>query len=495
MKTKNKDLQTLLNTYREIRVLNEVGSVLGWDQNTYMPPGAASGRADQVELLQSLITDRWNDPELLSCLEGIDERTLSDVEKAVMRQARRAVKYYVRVPKEIILKNASTTTRAFSIWQEARAANDFDAFSLILTEVFELQKTIAKHLGYQNSPYDALLDMYEPEFTTRDCDAMFSSLRAGLQDILAKGGNRLSRKRELAKLTRGECDQHKQQELSHHVMKLMGYPMDRGRLDISAHPFTTELGPDDIRITTRYDSRNVLMSLMPTIHEAGHALYELGISRDYERTPLAGGVSLGVHESQSRFWENVIGRSRAFAIFILSNIIEYFPHLADVTADELYAALNHVEAQPIRVEADELTYNFHVMLRYEIEKAVIEGDLSVREIPSAWNKKMKEYLDVDVEDMSSGCLQDVHWSYGSIGYFPTYTLGTIYSGQIWAAMNDSFDVEKQVGTGDWSPIREWLGTRIHEHGGLYMPCELMSRAVGDHLNAQPYLDYLRQKYA
>jgi len=494
MQTQNKTVKKIIEAYGEIKTLSEIAALLSWDQNTYMPPRAASGRAVQVQAIEALVTEKWNNKELLSLIQDIDSSGLSEEESAVLRQARRATKYYTLVPKDLILKNAKVTAEAFSIWQEAREKNDFALFSPALTEVFDLQRQIAKHLGYKDSPYDALLDLYEPGLTSKDCEEMFTQIRQGLGDLVQKIGRK--HEAEKARLFDGEhtFDQDAQRQLSEAVMKQMGYEAGRGRLDISTHPFTTELGEHDIRITTRYNSHDLRVSLMSTIHEAGHGLYELGLDSAYAHTPLAGGVSLGVHESQSRFWENMVGRSREFFTWLQPLVVKHFPTLSHVSPEDLYREFNIVSPSLIRVEADELTYNFHIILRYEIEKAIIEGDMEVGGIPKVWKQKMQKYLGVDVPDNASGCLQDVHWAYGSVGYFPTYTIGSIYSAQIEAAVAQPLGLQSLVGRGEFSPILAWLRENIHRHGSRYTPKDLMSRAVGSQLDVAPYIAYLTKKY-
>ncbi len=489
----NPDVKTLLEIYSEIQQLEHIQALLGWDQNTYMPSQAASGRAAQSALLAQYLSRKWNDPALRSTLEALDETDLSAVERDMVRVLRERAKFYLKVPEQLVIALSKETGEAFSVWHEARANNDFAAFAPHLIRLVALEQEVAEHLEYKEDSYDALLDLYEPGLTYKQAHAIFATLQPELTNMIKKITE--SKRYEQATRLRAASQSYdlpKQEALSHFMMKLMGYPLERGRLDVSPHPFTTTLGFDDVRITTRYAEGDWLSSYSSTIHEGGHALYELGIDPDYCDTPFATGVSLGVHESQSRFWENMIGKNE----LVLQALAPTFQKLlgADVAAQDLGLFANYVQPGLIRVEADEVTYNLHILLRMELEHNLMHNKLNVNDLPEAWAAKMKEYLGVEVADDRDGCLQDVHWSYGSFGYFPTYTIGNLYSASILAAIQHDLDWGTHLKKLEFGPIRDWLRTHIHRHGARFLPADLMKQN-GIELGAEDYLSYIRDKYS
>lgn len=497
IKTSNQSLKKILEAYKEISLLTQVSSVLSWDQNTYMPPMGADNRAAQLTILQEIITNKWNDAELKSLIEQIDDRKLNAVEEAAMRNIRRTTKFYFNVPKNVILKNTEVTSKAFSIWQEARAKNDFKAFAPILTEIFALKKEIAGFLGYKKNPYDALLDLYEPGLDSKECEQVFTQLQPKITTLLKRIVSSKEYKKPNPFMAKTwHYPEAEQKKLSDFIMKKMTYSMDEGRLDISAHPFTTELGRNDIRITTRYHEDDVRSAYAATIHEAGHGLYELGIDEEYSHSPFAGGVSLGIHESQSRFWENQVGRSREFLHYMSPVFSTLFADVfGNATEHDLVKYVNHVKPGLIRIESDEVTYNLHIILRFEIENAMMNNKFSVKEIPDVWNQKMKKYLGIVPDVDSQGCMQDVHWSYGDVGYFPTYCLGTMFAAQYGERMRKSLKVDALVSRGELAPIREWLRKQIHVHGSRFTPQEVIMKVTGEPLNPKYFVDYLERKYS
>lgn len=489
----NPRVKTLLELYQEIQQLEHIQALLGWDQNTYMPAAAASGRASQSALLAQYLSRKWNDTAFKSTLEKVDEDSLNEDEQDMVRVLRERAKFYLKVPEKLVIALSKETGEAFSVWHEARSKNDFAAFAPHLTRLVALEQEVAEHLGFEEDPYDALLDLYEPELTYTKAHAIFARLQPALTQMIQKitQSERYAHATSLRTASQS-YDIDKQEALSQHMMKLMGYPLDRGRLDVSPHPFTTTLGFDDVRITTRYAENDWLSSYSSTIHEGGHALYELGIDPEYRDTPFATGVSLGVHESQSRFWENMIGKNEIVLQALASTFEKYLGE--QIEAKDLGLFANYVQPGLIRVEADEVTYNLHILLRMELEHELLHNTLDVKDLPSAWAAKMKEYLGVTVADDRDGCLQDVHWSYGSFGYFPTYTIGNLYSASILAAIQRDLDWSEQLKQLRFEPIRDWLRTHIHRHGARFLPEKLM-RQNGIELGADDYLSYIQDKYS
>ena len=495
MKILNKEVAKLLGAYSEIEKLEHIQALLGWDQNTYMPPSAAQSRAEQSALITEYISRTYNNPEFKARLQSIDRSQVSPVEQDIIRVLGVRAKFYLKVPQKLVVENSRVTSEAFSVWHAARTANDFEAFAPHLVKIVKLQQDIAHELGYDDDPYDALLDLYEPELTYKQVEQMFKQLKGPLSNmiraIVASSTHQDATASHIA--SKHTYDLSMQEKLSHHMMELMGYPVMRGRLDVSPHPFTTTLGFDDVRITTRYDEQDWLSSYSSTMHEGGHALYELGIDPDYAGTPFATGVSLGVHESQSRFFENMVGKDPAMLSALHPTLIAHFPQLA-IDDSKLAIMANHVRPGLIRVEADEVTYNMHILLRTQIEHALLHNEITVAEVPTVWRTYMKEYLDVAVISDQQGCLQDVHWSYGSFGYFPTYTIGNLYSASIRAKMSTEIDFDTCLNTLEFGPITSWLREHIHQHGSRYTPADLMKKSQIT-LNVADYLDYISTKYS
>ncbi|SIQ75019.1 carboxypeptidase Taq [Alkalispirochaeta americana] len=488
-------LEELKALDREARLLEHSGAVLSWDQEVYMPPAAVEERADQLALLQSLAHQRDSSPrvgELLDLLQA--ESSLQEgVEGFFLREKRRSYERSCRVPERLVRDLAQTASRGQNAWVAARKANDYDQFKPWLERLIELNRELADHLGYRETPYDALLDQYEPYTSTAEVAEVFGTLKEGLIPLVQKIASR-----PLAdhSFLRHSFPVEGQKQLSQEVMLALGYDLDQGRLDCSAHPFTTTLGSRDVRITTRFNEKLVESGLFSTIHETGHALYELGVGEDLAGTLLAEGTSLGIHESQSRMWENMIGRSRAFWSHWLPRMAEIFPdQLEGVSLERFYRGINRVEPSLIRVEADEVTYSLHVILRFELEQALISGDLPVDDLPGAWNQGMKELLGVVPRDYSSGVLQDVHWSMGAFGYFPTYALGNLYAAQFLKALErDLPALWEGIARGEYAPILGWLRQKVHRHGKCRSAGELVREITGGPLDSSVFLEYLWGKY-
>ena len=490
--------QQLLDTFGTIADLSGAVAVLGWDEQTYMPPQGARARARQKATLERLAHELLTAPtvgELIEQLED-DVRALpADApERALIRLARRAYDRAVKLPAELVQALSQASSEGFAAWLEARQQGDYEVFRPKFERLVALQVEKADALGWRDCRYDALLDLFEPDLDTATVRRLFAALRDELVPIVRAIGERVQAVD--ASILRRHYPADQQWAFTLEVLKTLGFDFERGRQDRSEHPFTTSFSVDDVRITTRIWEDYLPAALFATIHEAGHALYDLGLPREWERTPLCSPVSLGVHESQSRLWENVIGRSRAFWQYFYPRLQQAFSaQLGDVPLEVFYRAINRVEPSLIRVEADEVTYNLHIFLRFELEQALLDGDLAVRDVPEAWNAKMREYLGVEPGDVRQGPLQDVHWSGDSFGYFPTYTLGNILAVQFYARMRqDHPDLDDEIRRGRFSTVLGWLREHIHRHGARYTPQELVQRVTGRGIEIEPYLDYIRNKY-
>jgi len=499
-----KELERLAELDRGQVLVAHIGAALGWDQETYMPPKAIEERAEQLALLEGLSHEKLSDPEigrLLEALGSTPENPLGDAsleaeERAYLRALRRAYDQATKLPADLVVELAREVSLSQAAWAEAREKNDFPAFAPHLERMVALNKRKAACLGPGKKPYDVLLDLYEPGSTEASIAAVFGALR---KDLVALLGKITSRPQVEDSFLRRPCEAARQEKMSEWLMRLLSYDVERGRLDTTAHPFTTTLGTDDVRITTRYLEDYFASSVFSTIHETGHALYELGIAPPpaFRRTKLHDAASMAVHESQSRLWENTIGRSLAFWKPNYAKLETLAgPALKGVSVEDFCRAINKVEPSLIRTEADEVTYGLHVILRFELEAELMAGRLAVKDVPAAWNAKAKELLGLTPPDDARGCLQDIHWSMGAIGYFPSYALGNLYAAQFWARMKkDIPGLEAQVESGDVAPVLGWLREKIHRHGTAYLPGELVERVTGEKLDARYFVEYLTEKYS
>ena len=480
-----------------IEDLKAAAAVLTWDQETNMPEGGAGARAQQLSTLQSAAHERFvaeETGELLDrAAEALDAPAPLDPDAALVRVTRRDYERAVRVPSSLVAELSKATSQAQQAWKQARAHDDFSRFAPHLERLVDLSVEKAEAIGYEDEPYDALLAEYEPGRTTAEVESLFDTLRDDLVPLVDAIDDASQVDNAIL---RGTYPQSAQQEFGRAVIEDFGYDFDRGRQDVSAHPFTTAFSPNDVRLTTRYDEKNVASALFSTIHEAGHGLYEQGIDPALDRTPLGEAASLSIHESQARLWENHVSRSRPFWRQYLPQLRETFPNaLGDADLEPFYRAINRVEPSLIRVEADEVTYNLHVMLRFELERGLIDGSVSVNKLPERWNAAMDEYLGVVPETDAKGVLQDVHWSQGAFGYFPTYTLGTLTAAQLIETIQDDLsELTKQVADGRFGPLLDWLRTHIHQHGRILKAPDLLDRATGASLSAPPWLRYVRDKF-
>lgn len=492
MQTKNKSIQLLLTKYHEISLLDKIKAALEWDLNVNMPSKGVEGRSQQSTLLTELMTDLWLKPELKNTLLELQGTQLTEDEQAVVRNMYRLGKYYFRVPKKIILEKSEITTKAFVAWHEAKQKNDFKIFRPYLEKIVSLEREIASFLEYKDNPYDALLDLYEPDLNVKFLDSIFTPLRNELSQFIIK--IKESKKYQDKSSFNGRYSPKMQQKLGAYILDLMQYSNAEGRLDTSPHPFTTTLDRFDVRITTKYLENDYRSSYASIIHEAGHALYELGVNPHYSYTPLEGGVSLGIHESQSRFWENQVGRNPLFLKFLFP-IFKTLFHEDEMTYESLVHGLNEVKPGFIRIEADEVTYNLHIILRYEIERDIINNSIKVDDIPEYWRDKMQSLFGITPSTDAEGALQDIHWSGGSFGYFPTYSLGNLYAAQFTHTLKKELSFDDLLASGELGPIVEWLRKNIHTYGSLYYPHELVQRVTGEDLNSKYFVQYIKDKYS
>lgn len=485
---------------REVHVLEGINSLLDWDQETHMPEDASGIRSEQLQVLAGIIHKRKVSPAFKRALgQLIDIKSgkvlapsLSKPQQSALREWRRDFNREVALPKQFVEEWAKLTSQAVNVWRYAREQNSFSHFAPYLERIVNMNRKKAEYLGYKDHPYDALLDLYEPEITTKQVSKLFTHLRSEISKLTKKAA---ARKIDDSFLC-GKFDHEKQISFSKLILEKMGYDMKRGRLDLSTHPFSSSSHPTDSRITTRIHPENVMSNISAVMHEAGHALYAMGLPIEHYGSPLGDAISMGMHESQSRWWETFIGHSKPFWSHFLPLMKKHFKGQLDaVTLDHYYLAINKVTPSLIRIEADEVTYSLHVILRFEMEKALIEEKLAIRDVPEAWNAKMKELLNLVPKTNSEGCLQDIHWSMGAFGYFPSYTLGNMYAAHLFEKFaKDHADWEKRVANGELLFIKEWLGASVHQYGRQYNSLELLKKVTGKSFTADAYLGYLNSKY-
>jgi carboxypeptidase Taq len=496
MNTKTRDpLQLLKDRLATISDLGGASSVLAWDQQTNMPEGGVEGRAEQLATLSQLSHEMLASDETGELLDSLEAPEPGTEDAAVVRVARREYERATKLPSRLVTEMSRSRAIAEPAWAKARANTDWSAFAPHLEKMVPLHLEAAEYLGYEDHPYDALLDLYEPGARKAQLQEMFDELKAGVVPMIRDISVVLDEDRSGP--LHGVFDETKQEGFGKGIVTAFGYDWSRGRQDRAVHPFCINFGgPGDVRITTRFDPGWLSPALFATFHEAGHAMYEQGVDPSYTRTALSGGTSMGVHESQSRLWENLVGRSRGFWSHYYPKLQETFPEaLGDTELEDFYQAINDVRPSEIRVEADELTYNLHILLRFELEAALIEDSLTISDLPAAWNAKMEEYLGITPENDAQGVLQDVHWSAGLFGYFPTYTIGNVLSVQFFdTAVEQRPEILEDISRGEFGALREWLGENIHRHGSRYDPDELVERVTGRPLDTGPYLRYLRRKF-
>jgi carboxypeptidase Taq len=492
---KLKELTTILN---EVMDLTYAGALLGWDQQTYMPPGGAADRGYQLATLAKLGHIKFTAPEVGGLLADLqpwaDELDPDSDQARLVKVTKREYEKKTKVPPELLAEFTKVTSDAFQIWHQSRQQDDFSKFEPYLKRIVELRRQYAELFAPYDHVYDPLLDDFEPGMKTADVKQIFDNLRPQ-QVTLIKAISERPQVEDA--FLHQPFDEAKQEEFGIEVITRYGYDWNRGRQDRAPHPFTTHFGLGDVRITTRFMPDYLGSALFSTLHEAGHAIYDQGSSPDLERTPLAGGKSLALHESQSRLYENIIGRSYDFWTCFYPRLQESFPaQLDEIGLDTFYKGINKVEPSLIRVEADEATYNLHIMLRLELEIALMEGSLEVSDLPDAWNSRMEEYLGLTPPNDADGVLQDVHWSSGYLGYFSTYALGNLVSAQLWETINtDIHDLSEQIRRGEFESLTGWMREKIHRHGSKFEPQELVKRVTGSKIDPAPYMRYLTTKYS
>jgi len=498
----NSPLEKLHVIDRECCLLQRTAALLHWDMETYLPPLGIEERSEQLALLESLYHERFTSSETGHLLEELGSVTdnpqgdekLPELERDFLKVTRRDYDKKKKLPVDFVAAAARAEGLSNAAWAEARRNNDFNAFLPHLETMIDFAKKRSLYWGFEGRVYNGLLDIYEPNMGVSEIASVFTPLRKRLSALLKK----IAQKPEPdCSFLNDEIDAESQARFNLELTKYLGFNSNRGRLDISAHPFTTTLGSHDVRITTRYLPGNFLSSIFSTIHECGHAFYELNIAKELRRTCLADGTSMGVHESQSRLWENVIGRSLPFWEGLFPVLKKCIPGRFDaVNADDFYRAVNLAKPSLIRVEADEVSYSLHIILRFELEQGLFSGSIKASDLPLLWRSKMKEYLGIEPETDADGVLQDVHWSHGSFGYFPSYALGNLYGLQFFEKLkSDIPDFEGLIAKGNFSPVHEWLSDNIHKWGRRLEPAELLKKVTGEELSVEPFLRYIEEKYS
>lgn len=490
-------LRDLTERLHSILDINYATGLLHWDQQTYMPKGGVATRAESIATLRTLSHRMSTDDDMRRLIEATADRFDPESDEgALVRLARRNFERGTKLPASLVSDLARTTSLAEPAWVEARARSDWSLFAPHLTRIIELQKQVADHFGYTTHPYDALLEEFEFGATKAQLEKMFAELKTGIVPLVRRIMSSSDAPQDRTRPLHNNFDEAKQESFGREVITRFGYDWERGRQDRTVHPFCISFSSRDVRITTRFDTTFLQPALFGTLHETGHALYEQGINPAYARTPLGSGVSMGIHESQSRLWENLVGRSRACWTFFYPQLQSLFPEaLSDTDIETFYRAINTVEPSLIRVEADEVTYNLHTLLRFELEVDLLDGKLTVAKLPEAWNAKMEEYLGKRPETFADGALQDVHWSGGMFAYFPTYTIGNVLAVQLLnAALEAHPTIYDEMTRGDFTSLRTWLTDNVYRFGSKYDPQDLVKRATGSPLDTAPYLDYLQTKF-
>ncbi|MCA9243373.1 MAG: carboxypeptidase M32 [Phycisphaerales bacterium] len=485
----------LLDKIRELHALRSVEGVLEWDQETQMPKKAAAARAEQIALIAGLAHQRLASDEMGDLLSKAEGAGAADdpAHATNIRETRRDHDRAVRIPNELVREYARAASLGKDAWQKARAESNFAAFMPALQRLLDIRIRYAEHYGWKSEPYDALMDEFEPGATAAEVAAVFSGMKTELAGLVSRIMQ--APKQPNSALLERDFPVEQQAAFNRELAGAINFDFEAGRIDVSTHPFCSGFSPTDVRLTTRYHKNMAAMSMFGTLHEAGHGLYEQGFSPEHTNTPMAQAISLGIHESQSRMWENQVGRSRPFWEFFFPKAKARFQALSDVSLDDWHFAVNAVKPSLIRVEADEVTYGLHIILRFEIERRMLRKEISLKDIPDAWNTSMQELIGITPPNDAQGCLQDIHWAQGIFGYFPTYALGNLYSAQFFnAAQNAMPDMWEQIRNGRMTPLREWLREHIHKHGRRYRAKELVKVVTGEELSPEPFMAYLNEKY-
>lgn len=492
--------EELIGLVKQSHLLNSTSALVSWDQEVMMPKGGLEHRSRQLAQLASLSHELATSPRIGELLDACESDSAimaepTSVAAVNVREIRRSYDRRTKLPTKLVEEEAMLASHGQHAWAEARRNSDFNHFKPWLEKIVNLLKRKAQCFGWEpgGEPWDALAEDYEPGCTAKQVSDVFVPLRQQLQDLLADLMGSSTKPSNAFNELALPIDQ--QEKFVRFVSESIGFDFNRGRLDRSTHPFCSGTHCNDVRLTTRFSDHNVNDALGSTMHEAGHGIYEQGLLEAHIGTPMGDSVSLGIHESQSRMWENQVGRSREFWVWVYPKLQEYFGDaVSKLSLDDVYGGANIVKPDFIRVEADEATYNMHIMIRFEIERAIMKGDLAVGDIPGVWNEKYKEYLDLVVPDDRRGCLQDIHWSMTSMGYFPTYTLGNLYCAQFFEkAFEDMPDMMSQFERGKFSHLKKWLNTNIHAHGQRYRAADLCVQVTGKPLSAEPLMRHLEGK--
>ena len=491
-------VSNLRQRFYDINALQMAGAMMDWDHQCYMPEGAAEARAEHGSILsrmhhEMLVGDETRKLIDAAAADPSDSDWSAEEVSAFLRVAQRSYDLATKIPTDLVAKKSKLSALAHEKWVQARANNDFASFAPTLEQMFDIAREEAEHLGYTGHIYNALLDQYEEGATVDDCNRMYGALK-GPNKALIDAIQASSVKPDDSKLY-GSWDESKQRDFTLKIVSEIGFDMKRGRQDTAAHPFCTNFSMNDVRLTTRFKDY-IGSAIFGSLHEAGHGMYEQGSPQKYDRTPLCGGVSLGIHESQSRTWENIVGRSKSFWKRYLPELQKAFPELSSFDLDTWYAAINKVNPSYIRVEADEVTYNMHTLVRFEIECEVLENKLAIKDAAEAWNAKYEAYLGIRPRNDGEGILQDVHWSAALIGYFPTYSMGNLLSYQIWNKLQaDVGDTDALMEEGNFAPILTWLQEKVYSKGCVKMPRDLVMEVTGKPMGAEDYVEGLQKKYA
>ncbi|RLE47237.1 carboxypeptidase M32 [Candidatus Woesearchaeota archaeon] len=493
IEVKNEKIKAVLKEYKPVWAIAHAQKLMGWDAETYMPTAGFEDRGDAEGVLAGLSQKMMLSNSLRKKIMKASKEPLNNTEKGILRVLKREISILDKLPPSFVERFAQISSKARIYWRKAKQQNNFKLFQRFLQEIVDMSIKKAEYLGENKKPYNALLDLNEEGLTMKKMDNIFSAIKTPLKNALKKAVNS-KHFLKMHPLQKERYSKEKMNELNHKILDLFRFDQTRGRIDVSAHPFTEEISMDDVRITTWFPAEDFERSLSATIHEFGHALYEMQVSHLLRKTPAAGGVSMGIHESQSRFWENLIGRNKTFVKKNFGLFGQYLPFLKKYDANDVYRYFNNIVPSMIRVEADEVTYNFHIMLRYEIEKGLLTGKIEVKDLPEIWNEKMQEYLGIVPKTDTEGVLQDIHWSMGSIGYFPTYTIGTVLASQIQHKMEkDTGKISELIAKADYTPIQEWLKSNIHQYGSIYTPKDLIRKSLGGSIDATYFIKHIREK--
>ncbi len=492
-KFQNPVIKEITEKYRRIWAINHANSLLSWDSEIYMPEKGVSERSIALAELSVLYRELILKDDFVSLVEkGKNQKDLNLWESGTIRVLEREINRMKKIPPELLFELQKTSSEAFQVWKNAKAQKKFEPFLPYLKKLVDLNIQIAEKLGYEEKPYDALLDMYEEGLRTRDAKAVFDVLKPGLKNYLEKiRGSKFYGQHELESI---KYETLSMKAVNEEVLKMIEYPEERARLDVSPHPFTISMGVNDVRITTRYEGYDFKRSLFSVLHEFGHATYELQIDPELDMTPIGTGVSLGIHEGQSRFWENVVSRTIAFTEVVKPVLDKHLGFTSKYSTEEVYRYFAMVKPSPIRTEADEVTYNVHIALRFEIEQMLIERELKPEDVPEMWDKMMEDLLGIKPKDISEGALQDVHWAHGTFGYFPTYTLGNIVASMMMKKLNNKRRIHELVRSKSFNEIKEFLKENVHQYGSALSPKDLLVRSFGKSYSPEDLLDYIQLKY-